>query len=139
MQETERCDFNPWIRKIPRRRAWQPAPVFLPRESHGQRSPEGYSCKVLDMTEATILFYLLIILYKYFSSPYFALKGQISANNWSSLSFIKKFHWFSLLKHLMKLKQISCFPWYKWSCHKNRNDMNIYASFFSSNIQVSIL
>ena len=43
-------------RKIPWRRAWQPTPVFLPRESHGQRSLVGYSlkgCKELDMTEAT--------------------------------------------------------------------------------------
>ena len=31
------------IRKIPWRRAWQPTPVFLPGESHGQRSPAGYS------------------------------------------------------------------------------------------------
>ena len=29
--------------KIPWRRAWQPTPVFLPRESHGQRSLVGYS------------------------------------------------------------------------------------------------
>ena len=37
-------------------RAWQPTPVFLPGESHGQRSVAGYSpqsCKELDMTEAT--------------------------------------------------------------------------------------
>ena len=34
----KRCRFNPWVRKIPRRRAWQPTPVFLPGESHGQRS-----------------------------------------------------------------------------------------------------
>ena len=25
--------FNPWVRKIPWRRAWQPSPVFLPGES----------------------------------------------------------------------------------------------------------
>ena len=30
--------FSPWVRKIPWRRAWQPTPVFLPGESHGQRS-----------------------------------------------------------------------------------------------------
>ena len=35
--------FNPWIGKIPQRRAWQPTPVFLPGESHGQRSLVGYS------------------------------------------------------------------------------------------------
>ena len=31
------------IGKIPWRRAWQPTPVFLPRESNGQRSLAGYS------------------------------------------------------------------------------------------------
>ena len=30
--------FNPWVRKIPWRRKWQPTPVFLPEKSHGQRS-----------------------------------------------------------------------------------------------------
>ena len=35
--------FDPWIRKIPWRRAWQSPPVYLPGESHGQRSLEGYS------------------------------------------------------------------------------------------------
>ena len=39
----KKLGFDPWVRKIPRRRAWQPTPVFLPGESHGQRSLEGYS------------------------------------------------------------------------------------------------
>ena len=34
---------DPWIRKIPWRRAWQPTSVFLPRESHGQMSLVGYN------------------------------------------------------------------------------------------------
>ena len=48
------CRFNPWVRKIPWRRKWQPTPVFLPGESHGQRSLGGYSPrghKESDMTE----------------------------------------------------------------------------------------
>ena len=39
----KRCGFSPWVRKILWRRAWQPTPEFLPRESHGQRSLVGYS------------------------------------------------------------------------------------------------
>ena len=35
--------FDPWVGKIPWRRAWQPTPVFLPGESHRQRSLAGYS------------------------------------------------------------------------------------------------
>ena len=46
----------PGVRKIPWRRVWQPTTVFLPGESHGQRSLTGYSPwghKESDMTEAT--------------------------------------------------------------------------------------
>ena len=49
-----RRGFNPWVRKIPWRRKWQPTPGFLPGESHGQRSLAGYSSwghKSQDSTE----------------------------------------------------------------------------------------
>ena len=39
----KRQRFNPWIGKIPWRRAQQPTPVSLPGESHEQRNLEGYS------------------------------------------------------------------------------------------------
>ena len=35
--------LDPWVGKIPQRRAWQPIPVFLPGESHGWGSMAGYS------------------------------------------------------------------------------------------------
>ena len=38
-----RRESDPWVGKFPWRKAWQPTPVFLPRESHGQRSLVGYS------------------------------------------------------------------------------------------------
>ena len=38
-----RRGFNPWVRKIPWRKAWLPTPVFLPGESHGQSSLAGHS------------------------------------------------------------------------------------------------
>ena len=40
-----RCGFDPWVRKIPWRSAWQSTPVFLTGESHEQRSLVGYSPK----------------------------------------------------------------------------------------------
>ena len=46
MQETERRGFRLWVGTVPWRRAWQPTPVFLPGESHGQRSLAGYSPRV---------------------------------------------------------------------------------------------
>ena len=33
-----KCRLDPWVGKIPWRREWQPTPVILPGESHGQRS-----------------------------------------------------------------------------------------------------
>ena len=41
--QSRRCSFNPWVGKIPWRRAWQLTLVFLPGESHGQRNLVGYS------------------------------------------------------------------------------------------------
>ena len=52
--DVKRRRFHPWVRKIPWRRKWQPTPVILPGESHGQRSLVDYSpwgSKELDMTE----------------------------------------------------------------------------------------
>ena len=52
----KRREFDPWVGKLPWRRAWQPTPVFSPGESQGQGSLEGYSskdCKESDTTEAT--------------------------------------------------------------------------------------
>ena len=46
--------FDPWIGMILWRRKWQHTPVFLPGESHGQRSLAGYSPwghRESDMTE----------------------------------------------------------------------------------------
>ena len=39
--QCRRLRFDPWVRKIPWRRKWQPTPVLLLGESHGQRSLAG--------------------------------------------------------------------------------------------------
>ena len=47
----QRCSLSPWVRQIP----LVPTPVFLPGESHGQRSLAGnapYGCKESAMPEA---------------------------------------------------------------------------------------
>ena len=49
-RKCKRLGFDPWVGKIPWRRAWQPTPVFSPGESHGQRSLADR--KESDMTEA---------------------------------------------------------------------------------------
>ena len=47
-----RCSFNPWVKKIPWRRKWQPTPV-LTGKSHGQRSwwSTVHGVAELDRTE----------------------------------------------------------------------------------------
>ena len=57
--QCRRPRFNPWVRKIPWRRPWQPTTVFLPGEFDGQKnlvgcSPWGH--KELDMTELLTVF-----------------------------------------------------------------------------------
>ena len=51
------CGFDPWVRKIPWRRAWQPTPVFLSGETHGQRNLVGYiqsmGCQRVGHNEVT--------------------------------------------------------------------------------------
>ena len=41
--QCKRLGFNPWVRKIPGKRKWQPTSVLLPGKSHGQRSLVDYS------------------------------------------------------------------------------------------------
>ena len=67
--QCRRPGVNPRVRKVPWRRSWQPTPVFLPGEFHGQRSLAGYSpwSRIVDMTEQltlsrfhTIMFTMLL-------------------------------------------------------------------------------
>ena len=44
---------SPWVRKIPWRRAWLSTPVFLPGESHGQRSLVGYNPQGRKQSDTT--------------------------------------------------------------------------------------
>ena len=50
----------------PLEREWQPTPVFLPGESHGQRSLAGYrgpwGCKEMDKTEEFFFFFFKLSL-----------------------------------------------------------------------------
>jgi len=51
--QCRRRGFDAWVGRIPWRKAWQPTPVFLPGEFHGQESLVDYRHGVaeLDMTE----------------------------------------------------------------------------------------
>ena len=61
---SKRPRFDLWIKKTPWRKEWQPTPVFLPEESHGQRSLAGYSPrgrKESDTTEQLTLSLLTLL------------------------------------------------------------------------------
>ena len=51
----KRRGFDPWVRKIPWRRAWQPTPVFLPGESMDRGAWQATVHRVAqpDTTEVT--------------------------------------------------------------------------------------
>ena len=48
-----RCGFEPWVRKVPWRRKWQPASIFLAGKFHGQRGLGGYSPWDLNTSDVT--------------------------------------------------------------------------------------
>ena len=49
----KRLGFDPWVRKIPWIRKWQPTPVFSLGKSHGQRNLVGYSkCGLKELDTA---------------------------------------------------------------------------------------
>ena len=77
--QRSRCGFDPWVRKIPLRRKWQPTLVFLPRKSHGQRSLVGCSpwgCKESDTTEQLNIH----------AQPIPSTSPEISSNKWLTQS-----------------------------------------------------
>ena len=70
--QCRRHRFDPWVRKLPWRRKRQPTPVFLPAESHGQRSLVGYSPsgrKESDTTERLATTYVQLKLSQIVNRP----------------------------------------------------------------------
>ena len=49
--------FDPWVGKIPWRRAWQPTSVSFPGESHGQRSLAGYGHRVAESHRKKVIIF----------------------------------------------------------------------------------
>ena len=81
--------FDPWVRKFPWRREWQPTTAFFPGESHGQRSLMGYclwSHTELDTTEQLTL-WLHCLLEKCKSKPKWCINSHRS--EWPSLKSLQ--------------------------------------------------
>ena len=114
-----RLRFSPWVGKVSWRLAWQPTPVFLPGESHGQRSLEGYSpqstglqraghdwsdsahtCKVFAYKH-TIAYGILFFLFLFYTVnvPIFSSCHQ-TKNAWASLRIFTTGHILTFFKWL---------------------------------------
>ena len=107
----KRLEFNPWGRKIPYRRKWQPTPIFFPGKSHGRRNLVGYSPwgrKESDMTERHLLIHvkclkmlwngsperLLLLLLSRFSRVWLLATPQTAAYQVPpSMGFSRKEYW----------------------------------------------
>ena len=76
-------------------RKWQPTPVFLPGESHGQRSLVGHGpwgCRELDTTEITAQYIILIYtIYKY---CVLIFKGSLYKMSSNYLLQLSKYYFF---------------------------------------------
>ena len=81
----KRHGFDSWVWKIPWRRKWQPAPVFLPGWSHGQRSLGHYSPWVAkrqaEHTHSMLIFGWPKSYLRFSVTPYRKLRMNILANS----------------------------------------------------------
>ena len=71
--QCRRPGFDSWVRKISWRRKWQPTPVFLPGESHGQRSLVGCSLQGRKESDTTERLHFHFHFLSYWTVPLFII------------------------------------------------------------------
>ena len=119
--QCRRLGFDPWVRKIPWRRKWQPTPVLLPGEFHGQRSSAGYSPwdpKESDMTVQ------LTFTFNDKPAPNINVvyKTQIEHSRGTQSLFMYLQIQQTLLR-LQRLKKVFCMHWWRV-----RNKLQLYSA-----------
>ena len=99
--------FDPWVRKIPWRKAWQPTPVFLPGESHGQRSWRTMLCYAKSLQSCLALCDSIDG-----SPPGFPVPGILQARTleWVAISFSNASKWKEKVKSLSLVRLLAT-PW----------------------------
>ena len=123
--QCRRPGFNSWVGKIPWRRKWQPTPVFLPGESHGQRSLVGYSpcsCKESDTTERLHFHFHFtelhrFVFYKFFTNWRFA--ATLSSKPTGAI-FPTVFTHFMSLCHILVILAIYQIFHYYYICYSDQ-------------------
>ena len=86
--QCRRHGFDPWVWKIPWRRKWQPTPVLLLGEFHGQRSLAGYrpgAAKSQDWVTNTFTFNFFMYFSLNWSIPEFSLRSLYYHNTFHNL------------------------------------------------------
>ena len=83
MLQCGRPEFDPWVRKIPWRRKWQPTPVLLSGESHGGRSLVGYSPWGRKESETTEWLHSLFLYSPTLTSIHDYWKKTVALTRWT--------------------------------------------------------
>ena len=100
-QMLRRPRFDPWVRKIPWRRQWQPTPVFLPGKSHGRRSLAGYmELQRVEHDRATSLsffFFLLVMSHDQFPGFHVILQIAASGRSWVKDAWASQYYFCNFL------------------------------------------
>ena len=100
-----RCRFDPWVRKIPWRRKWQPPPVFLPgspgepEETAGLHSVRGVTknwTQLKRLSMHTMAAYLILQQHMFMSDKYT-----------ESLVILSFFFYFSLVCLLFRQMELT--------------------------------
>ena len=113
------CRFDPRVRKIPWRRAWQPIPVFLPGESM-EREPGGLQAMGLQrarhawlsVSSPDCLGLFLVWIQRHsktLTEPLSYRKGILVSLNSSYLQ--KNHNWYFPLSILKVVHPVHCFIW----------------------------
>ena len=84
-RKCKRWGFDPWVGKIPWTRKWQLIPIFVPAESHGQRSMTSHSpwdCRVGHSWAHTLKTNEIVSANLYSHNMWKLQFLHIFANNW---------------------------------------------------------
>ena len=115
--QCRRLRFNPWVRKIPWKRKWQPTPVFVPGKSM-DREPWWATVhgvkKEMDMTEHIVFFGLTGPLGKYlvFWDLWKCPDMILSGSPYAEFSSLPGFSWpASILRSLIGLCSSASGTW----------------------------
>ena len=68
--QCRRCGFDSWVGKIPRKKVWQPTPIFLPGKSHEKRSLVGYNPWGHKESDTTERLTLSLSLHLFYGGPF---------------------------------------------------------------------